>query len=361
MVLHTFIDQAVEFIHFSEDSKKKLALKLSPLREKNLLVSSEIMEDHLILPVKDGFTAGRVAGVDSGFVGKRLSSLDVLLVRAVGVVFDFEEGKVKKCSYVPGIYSFPIPFITKAGLEADEANASNSLLRLKEEIKTAVKIVKEHSPKIIFLDGSIIPQYVDKPRSDSVVNDEYFSTIKLFEELFQVATDNNCLVAGCVEDSRGKRFVDILETGVISGNGFGFSLEHIFDASLLDYFLEPGQRTFCFPYTKDASRHPILKDFNPKWSSSIFSFYVKPALFDRPLRVEFLSNPNTACKTAEEIAGIVYSLSSHHREYAYPSVLIEADLRARLTPQEVDTVYNKIVDKVAKNIKLRLRRDKRPF
>ncbi|MDO8634034.1 MAG: DNA double-strand break repair nuclease NurA [archaeon] len=361
MGFSAFIDRAVSFIHFSEDSKKKLAEKLVPLREKKLVVSGEILEDSLVLPVHEKAVAGRIGGVDSGFVGKRLSSLDVLLVRAVGVVFDFEDGAVKKCSYVPTAYSFPVPFITKAGLEADEANASNSLLRLKEEIKTAIAVIKEHSPSTMFLDGSIVPQYVDKPRSDSVVNNEYLSTIKLFEELFETATQNNCLLAGCVEDSRGKRFVDIIETGVIAGNGLGFSLEHIFDASLLDYFLEQGQRTFCFPYTKDASRHPILKDFDSKWSSSIFSFYVKPAVFDRPLRVEFLSSPARASATASEIASTVFSLSSHHREYAYPSVLIEADLRARLTPQEIDTVYNKIVDKVSRTIKLRLRRDKRPF
>jgi hypothetical protein len=62
-----------------------------------------------------------------------------------------------------------------------------------------------------------------------------------------------------------------------------------------------------------------------------------------------------------KIASVVFALSSSHREYAFPSVLIEADLRARLKPDEIEIVFNKILDKLSKNFKLRLRREGRPF
>ncbi len=361
MGLSSVINDAVSFIHLTDDSRKRIASRLQPLREKHLQVCNEVSEDQLVLPVKETSLDCRIVGVDSGFVAKKLSNLDVLLVRAVGVVFDFEKSVLKKCSYVPGIYSFPTPRISKAGLELDEVNCSNSLVRLREEINLAKKAIEEHSPKYCFLDGSVIPQYVDRPRPDSKINEEYFSTIKAFEDLFEAAEKHNCFLLGCVEDSRGKRFVDILENEVFANNGFSMQMENVFDSSLLDYFLHVGERTFCFPYTKNASKHPVLKDFSEKWGNRIFSFYLKPAPLDRPLRVEFVSSPEKAVETANEIASVVFSLSHSHREYAYPSVLIEADLRARLHPQEIDTVYNKIIDKVAKKINLRLRRDSRPF
>jgi hypothetical protein len=50
-----------------------------------------------------------------------------------------------------------------------------------------------------------------------------------------------------------------------------------------------------------------------------------------------------------------------HREYAFPSILVEADLHARLKQQEIEIVYDKILNKLGKGIKLRLRRDSRPL
>ena len=101
-------------------------------------------------------------------------------------------------------------------------------------------------------------------------------------------------------------------------------------------------------------------DYEKKWAEKVHAFYLKPAEFDRPLRVEFLSNGNIA-KQASRIASIVYTQSSMHREYAYPTVLIEADMRARLKPDEISIVYNKILDKLSKGFKIKLRRDNRPF
>ncbi|MEM4261883.1 MAG: hypothetical protein QXI10_02880, partial [Candidatus Diapherotrites archaeon] len=64
---------------------------------------------------------------------------------------------------------------------------------------------------------------------------------------------------------------------------------------------------------------------------------------------------------ANEVASVVFALSSLHREYAYPSVLIDADLHARLSPQEIELVFNKIFDKLGGSSRLRLRRENRPF
>ena len=138
-------------------------------------------------------------------------------------------------------------------------------------------------------------------------------------------------------------------------------LENIFDSSLLDYFLGHGERTLAFSYTSNVSQHAILKDFDKKWSENIYAMYLKPSALDAPLRVEFLNNNGSLTKTADEVSSVVFALSGTHREYAYPSILVEADLRSRLTPQEIEVVFGKIFDKLSRHVKLKMRRDKRPF
>ena len=133
-----------------------------------------------------------------------------------------------------------------------------------------------------------------------------------------------------------------------------------FDASLLDYYLTQSERTFAFPYTNNVTNHAILKDYSQEWAKSIFVFYLKCSLFDKPLRVEFVSKSSEDfLNKVNEIAKVVFTLSSLHKEYSFPSVLIEADLRAGLNEQEISVVYDRLVDKLGG--KIRMRRTNRPF
>ena len=364
MNLTNVINEAVSYIHSSEIVKKDAAASLLKLKDENLSVlgSKELHEERLLFDVKKAPLDFSVGGVDSGFVDKKLPSLDLVLVRSVGVLFVYEKNLIKEARYIPGYYQFPLPHLTNHALELDEFNCSKSLIRLKEEVNSAKHLIRSFKPQYLFLDGSIIPQYQDKPRADSSINDLYHSIIREFQELYEEAEKNNVVLIGCVEDSRGSRFRTILQEEVLPHKKViaPEKLDFLFDSALLDHLLVVGERTFSFSYTKNIAQHPILNDFDKKWSERIFSFYIKPSLYDRPLRVEFIKNPKDAGQI-NEIASVVYALSCLHREYAYPSILIEADLRARLKPEEIDIVYNKILDKIGKNIKMKLRRDSRPF
>ena len=108
--------------------------------------------------------------------------------------------------------------------------------------------------------------------------------------------------------------------------------------------------------------HPILSDFNEKYSKAVNVCYLKPSKYDRALRIEFLSNERNEKLTefVDKISPVICQLSSLHREYAFPSPLIEADLRAGLNPDEIEFVFNKIADKLGNNFRL-MRRDSRPF
>ncbi|MFH1256035.1 MAG: DNA double-strand break repair nuclease NurA [Candidatus Diapherotrites archaeon] len=359
------INEAVNAIHSGEELKQNAAKHLFPLKTGDLskFNSRELLEEKLVFPVAPCSLDCRISGVDSGFVGKNLASLDLVLVRAVSVAFDFENGKMVKALYWPDFYHFPEPVLSNGALDHDEAGCSKSLVRLHKEIFAAKKAIETFSPKYCFLDGSIIPQYADKPRNDSSVCSDYHSIIDEFQSLYALAEESNCTLIACVEDSRGSRFRGILQEEILSKARLfdPKKLDSLFDSSLLDYLLLKGERSCAFTYTKNISQHPILNDFEEKWSRKVHAFYLKPSLYDRPLRVEFLSNGESVSAKANELSSVVFSLSSLHREYAYPSVLIEADLRARLHPNEIEAVYNKIWDKLGKHVKIRLRRENRPF
>jgi hypothetical protein len=353
MYFSNFLDDASKTINEKHIFHEKLMEKLIPLK------NTKIGEENLITNIKKTIPAGIIAGVDSWFVSKKLSFLDLVLVRTVGAIFYYEKGILAKAEYFPFAFSFPQPFLLKNGLEKDEEQQSISLRRLTQEVGTSISIIQKYKPKYLFVDGSIVPQYQDKPRADSKITNDYLSIIKLFQFFYETALENNCTIISCVEDSRGTRFKQLLEEKILPQTNLSQNLlADSFDSALLDYLLLEGERTFCFSYAKSIASHAILKDMSQKWSENISVFYLKASNLDKPLRVEFISKGNTK-EEADEIAGIVYALSSLHKEYSYPSVLIEADMRAGLNEQDISVVYDRLIDKLGP--KIRMRRNSRPF
>ncbi|MEM4662784.1 MAG: hypothetical protein QXM75_02060, partial [Candidatus Diapherotrites archaeon] len=107
--------------------------------------------------------------------------------------------------------------------------------------------------------------------------------------------------------------------------------------------------------------HPILKDLKKDFQENIYAFYIRISEYDMPLRVETLISQKSDIKEEiEKVASVVYALSKGHREYSYPFVLIEADLHARLMPQEVDAVMDRI-NSMLNSTSFALRRNRRPF
>jgi len=357
MSIDNFINSVAKIVENRRSFYEGVSSQLISLKSKKPTNFSE----NVVVSIKNEVLSGVMSGVDSGFVSKKLSFFDIVLVRTVGVIFSFEGGVLKKTDYFPSPVSLPTPLPLKLGLESDEENQSVSFERLKQEIKLNIEIIKKYKPDFSFIDGSIVPQYQDKPRKESQINDDYKSVIELFEELYKTAEENNCVLVSTVEDSRGSRFKQILQEEIIpESNISSVDLKNCFDISLLDYFLLPKERTLAFSYTKDISSHAILKDFSSEWSKSVFVFYIKVSEFDTPLRVEFLcKNKNDLVKMADKISSIVFYLSSLHKEYSYPSVLIEADLRAKLTEQDISIVYDRLIGKLGP--KINMRRNNRPF
>ncbi len=195
MQIHEAIDQAVSCIHDNEQSRKAIAGQLKQLLGADL----GLYEEHLVYPVKPVLPYGRIGGVDSGFVEKSIHSIALVLIRAAGVIFEYRDGKVVDSVYYPGYYQFPVPHLTNYALDSDELTCSKSLLRLREEINAAKELIVQYKPEFLFLDGSIIPQYLDKPRKDSQVNELYHGLLRNFESLYELAEAHGVTLIATVE------------------------------------------------------------------------------------------------------------------------------------------------------------------
>src|SRR3989344_1380407 len=152
MGITSVIDQTVKAIHSGEQRKKAAAEKFAPLKTRKFVSNGfDLAEEFLAYKVPRWVPQGLVAGVDSGFVAKRLASIDLVLIRAMGVVFDYENGVVKGTRYFPGYFRFPEPHLSNNALEEDEAEQSKSLMRLYEEVNAAKALIRDHSPKYCFI------------------------------------------------------------------------------------------------------------------------------------------------------------------------------------------------------------------
>ncbi|MCX6803380.1 MAG: hypothetical protein NTY48_02290 [Candidatus Diapherotrites archaeon] len=127
-MFNEFLKDAVLAISANHSLNEKISFALSPLRAQKAPDSEELM----VVPVFKKSPSFSVAGVDSGFASKRLSFMELLLVKTAGVVFNFKNGSLVSSIYYPTPFSFPKPLLLRQGLERDEEAQSISLIRLKE-------------------------------------------------------------------------------------------------------------------------------------------------------------------------------------------------------------------------------------
>ena len=144
----------------------------------------------------------------------------------------------------------------------------------------------------------------------------------------------------------------------MSGKPEAGVLDLVNDTTFLYDFLTVGERTAHFSYSASDDL-PGLSDLGD-WRRKIDGRYIKPSQFDRPLRLDFLaSNPKLQ---ADKISAVVNAISNQSRTYAYPSVLIEADARAKLTEKDMLALNHALKEKLGMDPTVfDLRREQRPL
>ena len=354
-MLDDFEDVAREIASLSQARKDAAAVLLAGGVPESLRF--DFLEAGISLPVPSAPFSGRVLAVDGGIVAEEFHSVDLFCWRACAAVFDYSGGRLSKCSYYPS----PLPktrFQARHSLQSHEFNWAKSLLRLESEITCAAEACRKHEPQVVLLDGSIVPQVGDKPSRDSQAFALYERALDSFACLFEECEARGVVLAGVIKDSRGRHFLDLLLAHCPQLAPFAGALGSSSDSAFLSSLLQVGRRTPAFKYASNASETSVLKDLG-EWGHSVASFYLRPAEFDRPLRVDFLSR---ASSSPERVAGVVGFLSGINRSYGYPAVLIEADLRAAMRPEELDHFHARLQAKLGFSAEfLALRRNSRPF
>ncbi len=348
------IKQIAARINEAENKRKMLAEFLENVNERTNL--SKQLKTADISDMK-------IMGVDGGLLKRSLHGFDCAIARAVGVCFHYRANKIEKVRYWPSKTPTPVPEIMEALSDLDWAY-SCSLLRLRTEITTAIECIEKLRPNILLLDGLVVPHYSDRPNKSSPVYREYKELLTLYKKLYEKARKTNTVLAGVVEDSRSSVFCELIKEEILSkvkhekAPEIRSLLERTRDTNLLFILLKRGERTKVFRYSKSPSEHPVLKDLEP-WSGQIHSFYLKTAKLDRPIKVDFIGSGD---EYADRLASILLSISGQHPGYGLPAPIIEADNAAKLSENDMDVFYSRILSFTG-NIPsiMRLRRDQRPF
>jgi len=351
-----------------ENKRKKIGELLREINSNTkLLLDQEVLEEKIIVSVsKAKLLEIKVAGVDGGLVKRSFHGIDLMLLRAIGVLFNYKDDKLEKVEYYPEAIPTPTAKMTFDPFSTLEFELNSNMERQIIEIKTARETIEKLNPAMIFLHGSIVPHYTEKPGKDSFLFPTYQRMIDSYKRLFEVAKEKGTIVAGIIEDSRGTRFCEIVNKNILSRAKAEITadikplLERTKDSNLLSYALELNERSFVFRYSSKPEDHPVLKEFGNELAYLIFSFYLKTAEFDRPIRIDFLGNKGIF-KVANQLSSVLLALAGHSG-YGIPSVLIEADQRAKLSKKDLELFYHDLINRTGNLAStFSLRREQRPF
>lgn len=360
------LDEIIDKIGYFESRRIKIGQFLREINDSfKIGPSEEIVDEKIINPViENALDKIRILGVDGGIVKHSYHGLDLMLMRSVGTIFEYSDGKLNRVDYHPDSNPLPDPRIIFDSFSDIELNSCYNFERQIMEINSAKEAIEKFKPDVVMLDGSVIPHYVPKP-DNPVLVEYYQNLIKTYISLFEIVKNTKTILAGVIEDSRGIKFCDILSRTVLDQAESDVSkelklvLEKTKDSNLLYYALNKGERTCVFNYSKNPKVHPILKEFE-SMGNSFYSFYIKTVDFDRPLRVDFIGSGNIH-ETVNKLSNILMQTCGHSG-YGFPSVLIEADQRARLTEKDLDMFYSDLINRVGNVSTLfKMRRETRPF
>ncbi|KXB04538.1 hypothetical protein AKJ49_01985 [candidate division MSBL1 archaeon SCGC-AAA382A03] len=362
----------------NQGEKRRILAKLLKKAKKDIQLPVEdetksIIEPDLVYPVKEAKLDNlTIAGVDGGVLSKPLHGLDLILVRAIAAIFNYNNKGLKKANYHPNEMPAPELINVHEPLDSRELDILTGLKRQLTELNTAKEAIENQNIDALVLDGSIVPQYTNNAARKKT-KETYRDLINSFTELYKTCAEKEILLLGAVEDSRSTRiakifqkeifpriieYTNLTEQEITSFNNNKNILTNSRDTVFLDYLLDPSERSFTFKYAQAPAN--LLKDLGP-WREKIYAFYIKPVPYDRPARIEFLNTSKNLQKTIERTASLINTLSASHEACALPSVLIEADARAALAEEEISILRDSIADKLEPSTMLDLRRERRPF
>ncbi|HSB47636.1 MAG TPA: DNA double-strand break repair nuclease NurA [Candidatus Bilamarchaeum sp.] len=311
---------------------RQMLNKQSALGEKAKAVRSA--DPTLVLKVQKIPLGLSVCAVDGGLLYERMHGADIILCRAVGVIFSYSGSKLSSHKYFPS--KIPEPELElRDSLDEHDALVFRSLIRLKHELSMANSILSAEKADVLLIDGSLLPLPSDRPGEGSGLSGLYGEVIGLYEALFAKAKQKDCLLFGVIKDSRSKKLA----------RSAGLECA---DTLLCEHLLSAGERTRDFPYYDEKPAKDLAH-----LAGMVRVFYLRPSKDDSPLRVELLDTGDVS-----GAASVLCTLCAISDAFAYPAALIEADMCAALDPAYLEAVESALASLSG----LRpLRRNSRPF
>ncbi|MCX8166512.1 MAG: DNA double-strand break repair nuclease NurA [Candidatus Micrarchaeota archaeon] len=340
---------------------KELLNKLRARQEKRNMALIELMNNNIILegmkeqefliPIRNKDLDLVVAGIDSSMLWQEFMTADILVVRGVASIISYSSNKRIETFYYPlGIEN---KIIFEEGLDIHELSCFKSLNRIKEEIEITQNLINDDKADMLILDGSIIPLPVDKPEEESKLYPLYTEVINKLAKLFNSAKSKDKILCAIAKDSRAKLIIEKAKKKYEMLKGLYSS-----DIAFLSDLMPENSRTSVFSYeVKQPNKsyvNPILKDLEKhNFNADINVFYMRLSLLDKPIRIETVVD----LQKINDLAGILSSLCAINRNYTYPAVLIDADLKAKIDQSEMD----RIITLMSLENLTKTRRTNRPF
>ncbi len=277
--------------------------------------ANELRKDVVRLDEVD-LSGKRIGSVDGGLLKKSYHPFDVVITRALGVVYTY--GEKFSVSYYPS--KFP-----KRDIEfyiGDEFKFFSNITRVKKEIKTSLELVDKFDLDALIVDGSIVPHPSLRPKESSVLYENYEEIIGYYKQLYGKCKSKGCLLAGVVKDSKSSHY-----------------FKEFRDTFVLSFALKGGERTKSFKYNETNLSDAPQKD-------EIFSMYIRPNGKSRPIRIDFLGQENEL-----RTANLVYTLSKFS-SVGIPNIILECDKRVKLSDADISMLEKKMMS-VLPNVRLR--------
>ncbi|TFG15259.1 DNA double-strand break repair nuclease NurA [Candidatus Thorarchaeota archaeon] len=318
-------------------------------------LASDFLESSLVSTVSPTNLSGlRIAAVDGGLVKKRYQSLDLIMKRAVGVVFSFQAEDSPAVEFYPSPFPNPVIKPIIATLSSNEVDQIASLERLLSELTTTIGIIDEYHTDIVLLDGSLLFHPHDRPSKETLANEKFQEVLALYKQIYNKVSKGKTTLVGVVKDSRSRKFATMLGQVLphilrkpqsfekMKDIDYRWLLNILRDCDLLGSFLKAGERSCIFRHSAESNNFMVEKSLS-KWTSSIMVTYLKTVSNDLPVRFEVLTRSDEATAVVDKALAAILPLSSLHQEYGMPTPIVEADTRARIGRNEAEMIVDRLM------------------
>ncbi|MCX6774337.1 MAG: DNA double-strand break repair nuclease NurA [Candidatus Micrarchaeota archaeon] len=271
--------------------------------------------------MKKGICNISAGASDSGFAEIGIRGGSVFLLKSIGVLFSYRDGKLSGHNYFPS-KSGKKEHVFIPNLDDAESRIFIELKRLNAEWESLIETV-EKGCDIALFDGSLVPLPSYIPNKESAIFEEYKRLDSVIKHARSLASTKRTIIAGVVKDSRSSRLCEML--GIKSS-----------DSVLMENALGEGEATPPLAYSNE--RKDVLFSYLKTGKNLVFRIEWFADYLETPLQK-------------------VYDLCNVSG-YRYPPPLVEADLRAMIRKNEFESVEKAIKSYFPSLVRIR---ERRPF